>query len=1030
MVISMDFVLNIKTFVVVLMGFSTLYVSAQTMDPTTIPSPNAASLGRFGNVPVSPFTGQVNLSIPLYTLNVRGLEMPIELCYNSTGVNLSSLPSWTGHGWDLRVGGVITRRIKCRPDEYHSSIGRLESQRIPYFRDQSYCQKFLEHHGDFTLQDQRNLAMYDTQPDEFSFNFFGKTGKFYLDQHGQWCVKSESGNFEILYDPSRETLLDNIFSGTPTNSLEEPQTIAGFRIRDEQGYVYEFGFTQDAIDYSVDFFNYDVDCEEHYYSYDMFWQADSWYLTRVLDKFGNVLYTLAYEHGKFQSQLYYSGGMYNGQYVASKKGIMGNFLGVDFQVGGGSFPLCPLQGRLLLPSYLTSISTSNGLSVRFVSEDTISLRNDLLYPAYYSQGRYNEIEKNVLSTCKPNYIFNTFTPREFFYYLEDNDDKQVVACQYRNKGEKNNPLRRCCGRVLTRMVVGPRNSSGAFSIDLDYDFTGRMHLRRIEKGANGSSMVWSLAYNNMDKLPSNYLCKETDHWGYYNGKGALFEGIDTQFSKEKAADANYCLYGMLKKITYPTGGETFFVFEPNDYSSVVSLNREKMEVKYGIGGGVRVREIYDVTDPQNSSVTNRRTYSYLHPQTQQSSGELYAQPIYYWANWHPTNNNDLTMNFYRYTSIIPLTSSFGPIVGYSYVTERDGLGNMTEYHYSNMSSSMDRRSFYEVSNEHPSPYDDYTSMDFKRGKLLEQTFRDGRQRILESKTFKYRIDIDNMGQMRILTSNLNSFPVGSGASIYYGGMHYIYYPKYDVVEEIHTLYDTEKKIPMVTSKKYLRRDTILNSNYGFKHQVKIRILKQMIENRGDFSSESRYCYDGGHANALYACLLNDMFCIVPVSEVYLRNGTRCYKDTTMYKSIECNRSIFVVPFRELRYRYPLVSVDTLITYHTYTATGAVSSYRKLGAPKVYLYWTKNDNNLFSQSYVPVEKDVNPGIPEEDVCDYIASHPRANITAYRYDVFNNIIGVHKPNGDMRRYTYDPFGRLLAVYNRDDEDMMHFRYHYQK
>jgi hypothetical protein len=40
----------------------------------TVPSPTAASLGKFGDVPVSFYTGVPNISIPLFTAKGRTLE--------------------------------------------------------------------------------------------------------------------------------------------------------------------------------------------------------------------------------------------------------------------------------------------------------------------------------------------------------------------------------------------------------------------------------------------------------------------------------------------------------------------------------------------------------------------------------------------------------------------------------------------------------------------------------------------------------------------------------------------------------------------------------------------------------------------------------------------------------------------------------------------------------------------------------------------------------------------------------------------
>ena len=90
---------------------------AQVTVPTDIPSPNAADLGEFGNVPVSYYTGKVDISIPLYTLSVKGFSLPISLAYNSGGVMINKLPGWTGENWTLCAGGMITRIRHGRCDE-------------------------------------------------------------------------------------------------------------------------------------------------------------------------------------------------------------------------------------------------------------------------------------------------------------------------------------------------------------------------------------------------------------------------------------------------------------------------------------------------------------------------------------------------------------------------------------------------------------------------------------------------------------------------------------------------------------------------------------------------------------------------------------------------------------------------------------------------------------------------------------------------------------------------------------------------
>ncbi|MDD7146688.1 MAG: hypothetical protein PUH79_11010, partial [Hallella sp.] len=45
-------------------------------------------------------------------------KLSASLLYDTSGILVNSLPSWTGHSWTLSVGGVITRAVKGYPDEF------------------------------------------------------------------------------------------------------------------------------------------------------------------------------------------------------------------------------------------------------------------------------------------------------------------------------------------------------------------------------------------------------------------------------------------------------------------------------------------------------------------------------------------------------------------------------------------------------------------------------------------------------------------------------------------------------------------------------------------------------------------------------------------------------------------------------------------------------------------------------------------------------------------------------------------------
>jgi hypothetical protein len=88
-------------------------------DPSKIVpvAPNAASLGKYGDIPVSLHTGVPNISIPIYEVKNKDLSLPISLSYHSSGIRVAETASWVGLGWALNAGGVITRTVQGMPDE-------------------------------------------------------------------------------------------------------------------------------------------------------------------------------------------------------------------------------------------------------------------------------------------------------------------------------------------------------------------------------------------------------------------------------------------------------------------------------------------------------------------------------------------------------------------------------------------------------------------------------------------------------------------------------------------------------------------------------------------------------------------------------------------------------------------------------------------------------------------------------------------------------------------------------------------------
>lgn len=87
------------------------------------PSPEVASLMKYIDFPVSYFTGQPDITIPIYTLTEGDLTVPISISYHGGGIKVNEHPGIIGMGWTLIAGGSVSRTVYGLPDEMHTKIG-------------------------------------------------------------------------------------------------------------------------------------------------------------------------------------------------------------------------------------------------------------------------------------------------------------------------------------------------------------------------------------------------------------------------------------------------------------------------------------------------------------------------------------------------------------------------------------------------------------------------------------------------------------------------------------------------------------------------------------------------------------------------------------------------------------------------------------------------------------------------------------------------------------------------------------------
>jgi len=197
--------------VLLVFGISTISVLGQVnyfnelkMPVGAPPSPEAASIEKFGNIPVGYATGVPDINIPIWKIKCGSLEWPLSLSYHAGGIKVDENASMTGLGWSLTGQGIITRTVIGKPDE--------QGQEPDYNNITPANYQYL-----YSVRD----GLADAEFDIFSFNFNGRSGKFVVKQDGD-VMQIPASDLKISYTAG----------------------FGSFTVTDENGIVYLFNNTE------------------------------------------------------------------------------------------------------------------------------------------------------------------------------------------------------------------------------------------------------------------------------------------------------------------------------------------------------------------------------------------------------------------------------------------------------------------------------------------------------------------------------------------------------------------------------------------------------------------------------------------------------------------------------------------------------------------------------------------------------------------------------------------------------------------
>jgi hypothetical protein len=581
--------------VTVLMLFLPLILRGQAVNnqikDVVMPSANAASLGKYGDIPVSYYTGVPSVSVPITTIQDGSISLPVSLSYHAGGVKVGELANWVGLNWSLQAGGMISRTVQGRPDERENGYFSIGND-ITVTTDT--CVGRISNNGsqvaNSAFAGQLSNGEMDGEPDIFSFSIGGYNGKFYID------AGTAYGNGKVVLIPKQDVKIEYSFIQNYTETA-----IYKFTVTTPDGNKYEFGDIGDgspAIEVTRPFNNISTR------------YANGWYLKRV-----------STIDNKSKINLTYTKEIYRYGYRTSN----GSALTGTMNTPTGGY----LENVVDIFGYrLDNITTSLGNEkVSFiVGEDRTDVKTTPGALAAENAKRLASIKVENGSYCKSFVLTHT-------YFTDNSGKKTSQDTDNRLKLDKVQEFP-CVANVNTPPVE-------------PYVFT-----------YNGKP-------GNESFLP-NRLSSAIDHWGYFNDVDNTSTnpnlGLNIPYTRLRYYDPRTFTYpsgttvvgrwvnvkegnsnretnetamiwGTLKQIKYPTGGNTLFDFEANNYWDTEGRKVLQDQTNYTLthvwSSGSCVTSTYTnnpLTSPTPSS-------SFLITFT--SEAEIDAM-FYKWETTHPT----------------------------------------------------------------------------------------------------------------------------------------------------------------------------------------------------------------------------------------------------------------------------------------------------------------------------------------------------------------------------------------------------------
>ena len=534
-----------------------LISSAQPINNFTkgvsVVNPNAASLGKYTDIPVNLSTGVPSISIPIHTITEGNLSLPISLSYHASGVKVNEMASWVGSGWSLMAGGSVSRTILGLPDD-----DPTDNRGFFYntFRDKST----LGSTPDLTGPELENVrdGKLDTEADLFSFNFNGNSGKFFFDAQGKSQIIPKQ-DLKILMRTASHP------EGRETIDKTNKDLITGFIIITTDGTKYYFEDVETTKQGSTFF-------------------GIGFHLTTIssYDEVNEIYFT-------YSNQNINTASLYEMRNLAIAQRIFSNNSAITQHLGSVcTIEAIPDRFSQIVSGFFTNVETVNEVLPTSITTKSGNTTINFVQSSRSYLNQNNGVYSRKIEGSREDveYIIPARVNNDQYSapYLAQIDIKEGSFCH---------------SKQLSYNYF--KDARAAFQ---DKPWAKRLRLEEV-KISEGSTCgtptttigTYKLNYTGDVVNPTSgnvttrasmihRMSRATDHWGYYNGKlqnddAANLSGLNippttvgsfTHGNSDRSSDEESMKQGVLSKIIYPTGGSTTFEFEANKVKTPISDN--------------------------------------------------------------------------------------------------------------------------------------------------------------------------------------------------------------------------------------------------------------------------------------------------------------------------------------------------------------------------------------------------------------------------------------------------------------------------